>query len=73
MRIAGSLGKRTIAEFVGDQGTADALRTIGVNLGQGYHFGQPAPIEEVLGRASLAKTLATQPQEGGAPPPDFSP
>jgi diguanylate cyclase (GGDEF)-like protein/PAS domain S-box-containing protein len=56
VRIAGSLGKRTVAEFVGDQETADALRAMGVNLGQGYHFGRPAPIEEVLGWGSPANS-----------------
>ena len=50
VRMAGSLGKRTVAEFVGDEATADTLRKIGVDMGQGYHFGRPAPIEEVLDR-----------------------
>jgi diguanylate cyclase (GGDEF)-like protein/PAS domain S-box-containing protein len=47
-RIAGSLGKRTVAEFVGDESTLAALRAIGVDMGQGYHLGLPAPVDEVL-------------------------
>lgn len=47
-RIAGSLGKRTVAEFVGDESTLAGLRAIGVDMGQGYHLGPPAPVDEAL-------------------------
>jgi diguanylate cyclase (GGDEF)-like protein/PAS domain S-box-containing protein len=46
--IAQGLGKRTVAEFVGDQNTATLLSQIGVDYAQGYHVGAPQPIAEAL-------------------------
>jgi diguanylate cyclase len=43
-----TIGVQTIAEFVQDTDTITALRDIGVNLGQGFVFGQPRPLEDVL-------------------------
>ena len=40
--IADDLGLTTIAEYVEDQDTLNALRDLGVNWGQGYFFGRPA-------------------------------
>jgi diguanylate cyclase (GGDEF)-like protein len=48
VELARGLGKRTIAEFVGDEATACALRDLGVDYLQGYHVGKPAPIEHWL-------------------------
>ena len=45
VQIARGLGKRTIAEFVGDQQTLDLLREEGVDFAQGYFIGRPGPIE----------------------------
>ena len=42
--IARGLGTRTIAEFVSDDRTVDLLREMGVDYGQGYHLGRPAPL-----------------------------
>jgi diguanylate cyclase (GGDEF)-like protein/PAS domain S-box-containing protein len=42
--IARGLGKQTIAEFVEDEPTARLLTRLGVDYGQGYHHGRPAPI-----------------------------
>ena len=39
--MARGLGKRTIAEFVGDDDTLRMLRTLGVDFAQGYHVGRP--------------------------------
>ena len=39
--IADDLGLTTIAEYVEDQDTLNALRDLGVNWGQGYFFGRP--------------------------------
>ncbi len=47
--IARGMGKRTIAEFVGDDETVRTLRRLGVDLGQGYHLGRPAPLADLLG------------------------
>jgi EAL domain-containing protein (putative c-di-GMP-specific phosphodiesterase class I) len=42
--VARGLGKRTIAEFVGDQATIDLLREYGVDYAQGFEIGRPAPL-----------------------------
>jgi diguanylate cyclase (GGDEF)-like protein len=43
--IARGLGKRTIAEFVEDENTAQMLRAYGVDMAQGYHLGAPVGVE----------------------------
>ena len=47
--IARGMGKRTIAEFVGNEDTVRTLRRLGVDMGQGYHLGRPEPLETLLG------------------------
>jgi diguanylate cyclase (GGDEF)-like protein len=47
--IARGMGKRTIAEFVGDEETVSTLRRLGVDFGQGYHLGHPEPLDALLG------------------------
>ena len=47
-RLAQIMGFETIAEFVEDQPTLDLLRRIGIHHGQGFLFGQPAPLEALL-------------------------
>ena len=42
--IARRMGLRTMAEFVEDQATADALRRLGVDYVQGYGVHRPAPL-----------------------------
>ena len=46
MKISRGLGKRTIAEFVGDEPTVEILRGFGVDFAQGYYIGRPVPISE---------------------------
>jgi EAL domain-containing protein (putative c-di-GMP-specific phosphodiesterase class I) len=46
--IARGLGKRTVAEMVGDQATMDLLAGMGVDHAQGYHIGKPAPLANWL-------------------------
>jgi EAL domain-containing protein (putative c-di-GMP-specific phosphodiesterase class I) len=41
--IARGLGRRTIAEFVGDEATLSMLRAFGVDYAQGFAVGRPAP------------------------------
>ena len=41
--IARGLGKRTVAEFVGNDRTVRMLREYGVDYAQGYHLGKPEP------------------------------
>ena len=42
--LARPFGLRTIAEGVEDEDTLALLRTEGVDFGQGYHLGRPAPL-----------------------------
>lgn len=55
VRIARGLGKRTVAEAVGDAETLSYLSGIGVDLAQGHHIGSPGPVAEVV---SLEPQLA---------------
>jgi diguanylate cyclase (GGDEF)-like protein/PAS domain S-box-containing protein len=50
VQIAQGMGKRTIAEFVGDERTVELLRGYGVDFAQGYHVGPPVPIEQTWQR-----------------------
>jgi EAL domain-containing protein (putative c-di-GMP-specific phosphodiesterase class I) len=50
--IAGSLGMKTIAEFVEDEETLQLLPRFGVDFAQGYHVGRPQPADEVIGAQS---------------------
>jgi diguanylate cyclase (GGDEF)-like protein/PAS domain S-box-containing protein len=51
--IARGLGKKTIAECVADEQTATVLAGLGVDYGQGYHLGMPAPLEQLLAGSGL--------------------
>jgi EAL domain-containing protein (putative c-di-GMP-specific phosphodiesterase class I) len=42
--VARGMGRRTIAEFVGDEPTLEALRELGVDYAQGFQVGRPAPL-----------------------------
>lgn len=44
--LARGLGKKTIAEFVGDRETLSLLQEYGVDFAQGYFIGRPCPLEE---------------------------
>ncbi|HEX5146917.1 MAG TPA: EAL domain-containing protein [Conexibacter sp.] len=48
--IARGLGKKTIAEYVGDDETVQLLRELGVDYAQGFHIGRPDPLAERLER-----------------------
>lgn len=50
VEVAHGLGKRTVAEFVGDAETVAVLRKLGVDYAQGWHVGKPRPVREILGR-----------------------
>jgi diguanylate cyclase (GGDEF)-like protein/PAS domain S-box-containing protein len=45
--IARGMGKRTVAEFVGDEQTLDLLRDYGVDYAQGFYIGSPEPVGRV--------------------------
>jgi diguanylate cyclase (GGDEF)-like protein/PAS domain S-box-containing protein len=46
--IAKGLGKRTVAEMVGDEETLQLVRDLGVDYVQGFHIGRPAPLARWL-------------------------
>jgi EAL domain-containing protein (putative c-di-GMP-specific phosphodiesterase class I) len=47
--IAHYMEKQVIAEFVFNDEIAQVLKSIGVDYAQGYHFGQPRPLKDLLG------------------------
>lgn len=44
--IAHLMGKRTVGEFIESEEMSRSLRDIGVDYGQGYYFGAPAPLNQ---------------------------
>jgi len=46
------LGLTTVAEYVEDEATLEALRTIGVDFVQGHFPGRPLPIDPPSGDPS---------------------
>ncbi|HEV2786433.1 MAG TPA: EAL domain-containing protein [Solirubrobacteraceae bacterium] len=51
-RLAGSMGKRTVAEYVEDAATLQLVRDVGIDYAQGWYVGRPAPAQELIGRAA---------------------
>ncbi len=47
-RVGQVMGLATIAEFVENDAIVRKLKQIGVNYAQGYHFGKPLPLAEVI-------------------------
>jgi diguanylate cyclase (GGDEF)-like protein len=45
-RTATDLGLISLAEYIEDEQIADIVREIGIDWGQGYHFGKPALLEQ---------------------------
>jgi diguanylate cyclase (GGDEF)-like protein/PAS domain S-box-containing protein len=58
VEVARGLGKKTIAEYVGDDATVDLLRSMGVDFGQGFHLGKPLPLAEAFARPSPTREAA---------------
>ncbi len=48
VKLAQSFGMDTVAEWVGDEATADILKQAGITHMQGFLFGQPLPAEQML-------------------------
>lgn len=59
VELARGLGVATIAEAVADSGAVDILSRLGVDLGQGRHFGWPQDLTKVFGVETRAPALAT--------------
>ncbi|MHB2000298.1 MAG: EAL domain-containing protein [Solirubrobacteraceae bacterium] len=52
VRVARGMGKRTIAEYVGDEQTIELLRSFGVDYGQGFGLGRPRAAAETFAVAA---------------------
>lgn len=49
INLAHDLGMGTVAEWVSDQETADLLTDLGADHVQGFHFGKPMELEQLIG------------------------
>lgn len=54
VEVARAFAAQTVAEYVGDAATAQLLKDLGVDWGQGYWFGHPMPIADAMGMAGRA-------------------
>ncbi len=45
--IGRAMGKKTVAEYVENHAVLEQLRLLGVDYGQGYHFSEPRPMDEL--------------------------
>ncbi|HEY2637029.1 MAG TPA: EAL domain-containing protein, partial [Solirubrobacteraceae bacterium] len=64
VEIASGMGKKTVAEFVGDEETVAMLADFGVDFGQGYFLGRPGPLADIL--APSWQPALTEPVEHSA-------
>jgi diguanylate cyclase (GGDEF)-like protein len=48
VRLAQAMGLRTVAECVESDAIRDVVRQLGVEFGQGFSIGRPAPLEKVI-------------------------
>ena len=48
VRLAQAMGLRTVAECVENDAIRDVVRQLGVEYGQGFSIGRPAPLENVI-------------------------
>ncbi|MEJ2694660.1 MAG: EAL domain-containing protein [Candidatus Thiodiazotropha sp.] len=51
--VAKLMGKQTIAEYVENQEIFEQLKAIGVDFAQGYHVGEPIPLEQISAKAAI--------------------
>ncbi len=56
--VATAFGAATVAEFVEDEDTEDCLRHLGVQRVQGYLYGAPRPLAEVLAETAAEAAAA---------------
>jgi EAL domain-containing protein (putative c-di-GMP-specific phosphodiesterase class I) len=58
LAIADTYGLEVVAEGIETAQQADVLRSLGCELGQGYHFGRPVPPEQFARLLELRKLPA---------------
>lgn len=58
VEVAKGLGCATVAEFVTDEETVRLLQTLGVDYGQGFYLGEPAPVDRIGGATRAARHRA---------------
>ncbi len=64
--LAHNLGLRVVAEGIEDQPTAAALRALGCDLGQGFHYARPVPVDDLLDALAGPQWTATVSAPGAA-------
>jgi EAL domain-containing protein (putative c-di-GMP-specific phosphodiesterase class I) len=67
VEMAGAFGKRTIAEFVGDQESIELLRELHVDYAQGYHVARPRPLSQIWAPVNGHHGDENQPQSPPVP------
>lgn len=55
VEVAKGLGKKTIAEYVGNRETLELLAEYGVDYVQGYHIGRPRPVDDIFSDSAAEK------------------
>jgi EAL domain-containing protein (putative c-di-GMP-specific phosphodiesterase class I) len=53
--LAAGFGLKTVGEGVEDEATLNLLRELGVDYGQGFHIGRPAPLETLANPAKRCR------------------
>lgn len=70
--LGAAMGLRTIAEGVENDAQVAALRALGCDWGQGFRFGAPAPLDEVLAATAAKRdgwlSVEAAPARSDAPP-----
>lgn len=68
VEIARGLGMQTIAEFVSDESTVRLIRACGVDYGQGFFLGRPAPLEHWWPDLNRGRLTAQRARYSSPPP-----
>jgi EAL domain-containing protein (putative c-di-GMP-specific phosphodiesterase class I) len=62
-QVGHSMNIETIAEFVEDEKTLEAVRETGIDYAQGYVIAKPAPLEIALQKYSIEKHAKSSPAD----------
>ncbi len=55
VQIANAIGLQTVAEFVESEAIATRVRQLGVDCAQGYYYGRPVPLADLLQRLTAPR------------------